>query len=430
MNEIQTIWQDVLASLKKELSIVSYRNFIEPIQPISFENNEFILFVPDEDSRDFIISKYIRLIENTLSNMYGHNIFVDIKCENIHNDQPKQHANLNPDYTFEEFVQGPSNELAKTSAVAVSQNPGKVYNPLYIYGGPGLGKTHLMHAIGNTIYDKNPNANIIYISSESFTNELIQGVRTNTMAEFKDKYRNCDVLMIDDIQFISNKESTNEEMFHTFNSLHDYNKQIVISSDKPPNELKDIDERLRSRFAWGLTIDIQQPDYETRVAILQKKAEKDHMIIAPDVIAYIAEVIKSNIRELEGSLARIKAYSKLHNKDITLEMAKDAFKGIYGEANKVVITPKRIKDVVCEVMNVSEKDLIGPKRNREISYPRQIAMYLVREMTELSYPDIGKEFGGKDHTTILHAVKQIDKKINEDPTTKILVNDFKTMILQ
>lgn len=437
LNNLDYLWQEALEALKSEVSSVSFQNFIQPIQPISYENHLFRLRVNNPISMQIIQNKYLSILEAVLYKLTGESIQVEVNLENgqvpiksIPKHSQQSCARLNPNYTFDTFVVGKSNEFAHAGALAVAELPGQTYNPLFIYGGPGLGKTHIMHAIGNFICQDNADANVMYVTSENFTNELIYALKTGTMVEFKNKYRKCDLLLIDDIQFISGKESTHEEFFHTFENLQQSGKQIVISSDKPPREIRDIDERLRSRFEWGLIADIQKPDYETRVAILQKKVEYDNLVVPMEVINYIADVIQSNIRELEGSLSRIQAYSKLHNCPVTIEMTKEAFKGAYGETKPKIITPTKIKETVCQFMEISMTDLISQKRNREIAYPRQVAMYLVRTMTNLSYPAIGEEFGGKDHTTILHAVKQMEIKMQADEQTRTLVEDIASMIKQ
>lgn len=437
LNNLDYLWQEALEALKSEVSSVSFQNFIQPVQPISYENHLLRLRVNNPISMQIIQNKYLSIVEAVLYKLTGESIQVEVNLENgqvpiksIPKQSQQSCARLNPNYTFDTFVVGKSNEFAHAGALAVAELPGQTYNPLFIYGGPGLGKTHIMHAIGNFICQDNPEANVMYVTSENFTNELIYALKTGTMVEFKNKYRKCDLLLIDDIQFISGKESTHEEFFHTFENLQQSGKQIVISSDKPPREIRDIDERLRSRFEWGLIADIQKPDYETRVAILQKKVEYDNLVVPLEVINYIADVIQSNIRELEGSLSRIQAYSKLHNCPVTIDMTKEAFKGAYGETKPKIITSTKIKETVCQFMEISMADLISQKRNREIAYPRQVAMYLVRTMTNLSYPAIGEEFGGKDHTTILHAVKQMEIKMQEDEQTRTLVEDIANMIKQ
>lgn len=292
------------------------------------------------------------------------------------------------------------------------------YNPLFIYGGVGLGKTHLMHAIGHYILTQNPKANVVYVSSEKFTNELINSIRDDKNVEFRDKYRNVDVLLVDDIQFIAGKERTQEEFFHTFNALHDANKQIIISSDRTPKEIPTLEDRLRSRFEWGLIADIQAPDLETRIAILRKKAQMENIDVPNDIMIYIATKIKSNIRELEGALIRIVAYSSLTNKDVTIDLAEEALKDILSSSKPKEVDVPFIKEIVSKHLDIKMEDFNSKKRTRAISYPRQIAMYLCRELTDLSLPKIGEEFGGRDHTTVIHAYDKISKELEDDSDLK------------
>lgn len=320
-------------------------------------------------------------------------------------------AQLNPKYTFDTFVIGNSNRFAHAASLAVAEAPAQAYNPLFIYGGVGLGKTHLMHAIGHYILDQNPDTKVVYVSSEKFTNELINSIRDDRNNEFRNKYRNVDVLLVDDIQFIAGKESTQEEFFHTFNALHDANKQIIISSDRPPKEIPTLEDRLRSRFEWGLISDIQPPDLETRIAILKKKAKVENIDVPDDVMLYIASKIKSNIRELEGALIRIVAYSSLTNKKITTELAEEALKDIISEDRPREVNVDLIKKIVSDEYKIRIEDFNSRKRTRAIAYPRQIAMYLTRELTDLSLPKIGDEFGGRDHTTVMHAHDKITEDI-------------------
>ena len=343
-----------------------------------------------------------------------------------------QNANLNPKYTFDTFVVGANNNLAHAASLAVAESPGEIYNPLFIYGGVGLGKTHLMHSIANFILKNNPKAKILYVTSEKFTNELIDAIRNKnniSTTEFREKYRNNDVLLIDDIQFIIGKESTQEEFFHTFNALHEAKKQIIISSDKPPKEIETLEERLRSRFEWGLTVDIQSPDYETRMAILRKKEEMEGYNIDNEVIKYIATNIKSNIRELEGALTKIVALSKLEkNREIDIELAEKALKDIIAPGDKQEVTPEFIIQIVADHFNLTPLDIMSAKRSKEIVYPRQIVMYLCRTMTETGLQNIGKALGGRDHTTILHGIKTISADLEKNPSLQNTIDILKKKI--
>ena len=342
-----------------------------------------------------------------------------------------ERANLNPKYTFDTFVVGGNNNFAHAASLAVAESPGEMYNPLFLYGGVGLGKTHLMHSIAHFILDKDPNKKVLYVTSEYFTNELIEAIRNgnNTaMTKFREKYRNIDVLLIDDVQFIIGKESTQEEFFHTFNDLHGQKKQIIISSDKPPKDMETLEARLRSRFEWGLIADISSPDYETRMAILQKKEEMDGYNIDDEIIKYIATNIKSNIRELEGALNRLNALAKLEKKEITIEFAEEALKDIISPDAKKEITPELIIDVVAEHFHISSADIKGSKRNSEIVVPRQIVMYLCRDMTATALKAIGNILGKRDHSTIIHGADKIADEVKKNDTLRNTIDVLKKKI--
>jgi len=321
---------------------------------------------------------------------------------------------LNPKYTFDTFVIGAGNRFAHAASLAVAEAPAKAYNPLFIYGGVGLGKTHLMHAIGHYVIEHNPGAKVVYLSSEKFTNEFINSIRDNKADHFREKYRNVDILLIDDIQFLAGKESTQEEFFHTFNALHEDMKQIIISSDRPPKEIPTLEDRLRSRFEWGLITDITPPDLETRIAILKKKARAEGLDMPNEVMLYIANQIDTNIRELEGALIRVVAYSSLINQDINVDLAAEALKDIIPSSKPRSITIKDIQTIVGEHYHLKLEDFIAKKRTKSIAFPRQIAMYLSRELTDYSLPKIGEEFGGRDHTTVIHAHEKISKLLQSD----------------
>jgi len=335
---------------------------------------------------------------------------------------------LNPKYTFESFVVGNNNRFAHAASLAVAEAPATAYNPLFIYGGVGLGKTHLMHSIGNEILRNNKNSNILYVTSEKFTNQLVNAIRDNKTQQFRDKYRNIDVLLIDDIQFIAGKESSQEEFFHTFNTLHENGKQIIISSDRPPKDINLLEERLKSRFEWGLIADISSADYETRLAILRKKAQLDNILIDDNILATIATRIDSNIRELEGALNKLIARASLINSPITMEMAEWAINEIVTSKEKI-ISSSYIQETVAKYFNIDAKDLIGNKRSADVVFPRQIAMYLCRNIPQLSLPQIGKDFGNRDHTTVLHACNKIERELQENKNTKLIVDSVKNVIL-
>jgi len=439
--ELEGIWNDVLKLIKVELTEVSFNTWLKTIKPVTIAENIVILAAPNEFTKNILEGRYLNLIKNGIKQVTntdydikfvipGEDINLNVGQSIVNNNMIReQRAQLNPKYTFDTFVIGNSNRFAHAACLAVAEAPAQAYNPLFIYGGVGLGKTHLMHAIGHYILNQTPNAKVVYVSSEKFTNELINSIRDDKNNEFRNKYRNVDILLIDDIQFIAGKESTQEEFFHTFNALHEANKQIVISSDRPPKEIPTLEDRLRSRFEWGLISDIQPPDLETRIAILKKKAKVENIEVPDDVMNYIATKIQSNIRELEGALIRIVAYSSLTNKEITLDLAEEALKDIFSTNKPRKITVDLIKEVVSKDFNVKVEDFNSKKRTRSIAYPRQIAMYLTRELTDLSLPKIGEEFGGRDHTTVIHAYDKISKEMATDEDLKnridALIKDIK-----
>ena len=439
LERLKEQWDDILLHLKKEHEImdVSYKTWLLPLKVHSVEGNTVKILAPDANFITYIRKKYGLILQVTIEEVTNFPCTVEFITEDSIKSKEKpekqliqtaadinqtalQTANLNPRYTFDTFVVGANNNLAHAAALAVAESPGEVYNPLFIYGGVGLGKTHLMHSIAHFILKNNSDAKILYVTSEKFTNELIDAIRNKnniTTTEFREKYRNNDVLLIDDIQFIIGKESTQEEFFHTFNTLYESKRQIIISSDKPPKDIETLEERLRSRFEWGLTVDIQSPDYETRMAILRKKEDLEGYNIDNEVIKYIATNIKSNIRELEGALIKIVALSKLdHNKEITIALAEEALKDIISPNSERKITPELIIQVVADHFGITPLDISSQKRNKEVAFPRQIVMYLCQNMTGASLQEIGKYLGGRDHTTIIHGRDKIaaDLKKNEN----------------
>lgn len=439
-SQITEIWEKTLNVIKVELTEVSFNTWLKAIQPISIRDNLVTFSVPDDFTKGILEARYSKLIKNALKQVTSE--YYDIRFiipteENyasimkerseINQDEESVNSSLNPKYTFETFVIGNSNRLAHAASVAVAESPAKAYNPLFIYGGVGLGKTHLMHAIGHYILKQNIKLKVVYISSETFTNELINSIRDDRNNEFRSKYRNVDVLLIDDIQFIAGKESTQEEFFHTFNSLYEANKQIIISSDRPPKEIRTLEERLRSRFEQGLIADIQSPDLETRIAILKKKARSENLSISDNVMLLIAKKIHSNIRELEGALIRVVAYSSLTNGEINEELANEALKDILSNSKPKKVTPDTIKDIVGQYYNIKIEDFNAKKRNKSIVLPRQIAMFLCRELTDLSLPRIGEEFG-RDHTTIMHAYDKISSDMKIDIQLKSVLEELKSKI--
>ncbi|HIU46501.1 MAG TPA: chromosomal replication initiator protein DnaA [Candidatus Fimadaptatus faecigallinarum] len=437
-DEIDEIWKRACAPLKDALAEVSYETWIATLKPIDAVGDRFLLEASTPFHRNMITSRYSELVRNALraATRRDYELEVYLPGETAGDKRKPEpepgigaYANgLNPKYTFDTFVIGNSNRFAHAASLAVAESPADAYNPLFLYGGVGLGKTHLMHAIGHYMLRENPAIKLVYITSENFTNELISAIQNNRNTEFRERFRNVDVLMVDDIQFIAGRDSTQEEFFHTFNQLHASGKQIIISSDKPPRDIPTLEERLRSRFEWGLIADIQRPDYETRIAILRKKAQVEHIDVSDDIIAFIADKIESNIRELEGSLTRIIAYASLSGKPITMAVAEEALRNILSIKDPKRITPDVITQAVSDFYGVSPEDVKSSKRNREIALPRQIAMYLTRDMTELSLPRIGDAFGGRDHTTVMHACDKISQLMLSDPALKNALAELRKTI--
>ena len=424
------IWDKAKALLREELANVSYTTWIDqPLKPVYVVDDKLALEVISEFTEKTIRARYLSMITEAVSQVAGREMSVELmsvkeriawqESQKKEEQAPLQGVNtFNPKSTFDTFVVGSSNRFAHAASLAVAEAPGMAYNPLFLYGGVGLGKTHLMHAIGHYILDNNPSAKVMYITSENFTNQLISAIAKKTNQEFRDKLRNVDVLMVDDIQFIAGKTATQEEFFHTFNELHSGGKQIVISSDRPPKEIPTLEERLRSRFEWGLIADIGRPDYETRIAILRKKAELEHILVDDDVLHFIAEQTESNIRELEGSLTRVNAMAALNGGKITLDVAREALENIMPGREKKVLTPEIIMDACAKEFGLTRDDLLSQRRNREIAGTRQLAMYLIREMTQLSTTRIGEVFGGRDHTTVMHACDKVARLEKSDEDTQ------------
>ena len=441
---IESKWQEILNILVKEheISEVAVNTWIQPliIQTITDDSITFFM-VRGPRGIEFIKHKYYDIyLSMAIEQVTGKQfkiLFTDSnsaapKSEPKKVSVPAEYiGNLNPRYTFDTFVVGPTNKMAHAVSVAVAESPGGAYNPLFLYGGAGLGKTHLMHSIAHHIINNRPDLRVLYVTSEKFTNELIETIRNgnNTaMSKFREKYRNIDVLLVDDIQFIIGKESTQEEFFHTFNSLHSAKKQIIISSDKPPKDMEILEERFRSRFEWGLIADITLPDYETRMAILHKNEEMNGYSISEDVIKYIATNIKSNIRELEGAFNKVMAGAKLEKKEVTLELAEQALKDIISPDEKKVITPEYIISVVAEHYGVTPADLSGNKRNSKIVMPRQVSMYLCREIISTPLKNIGKALGNRDHTTVMHGIEKIENELQNDDNLKNTIDILKKKI--
>ena len=419
--------------LREELTELSYMTWFESIRMKNITDTQIVLGVENVFQKDTLEQKYLDLISNSFrlitNKKYDISLVLSDDEDNVNhqqNDVKFGYANtsLNPKYTFESFVVGNNNRLAHAAALAVAESPATSYNPLFLYGGVGLGKTHLMHAIGNEVLKNNSSAKVLYVTSEKFTNELINAIKDNVNEKFRNKYRNIDVLLIDDIQFIAKKDAIQEEFFHTFNTLHESGKQIVISSDKPPRDIQLLEDRLKSRFEWGLITDISMPDYETRLAILRKKADIEHIDIDDDILENIAVRVDSNIRELEGALNKIVAHASLAGVPISFDMAEKSINDLVVKKEKI-ISIEYIQDVVAKFFGIDIKDLKSSKRSNDVVIPRQIAMYLCRSIANASFPKIGEEFGKRDHTTVMHAVNKIDKEIKENSNTKLIVENVK-----
>ena len=426
MKNLIANWEKTLELLKPELTAVSYDTWVSPLTPVRVDYNENKLYLSlyNDMAKSILEGRYITIIENAVKEAFGKKL----KVVFIYTEDPQ--VNQDEMNIFNTFVIGNNNRFAHAASLAVAESPSKAYNPLFIYGGAGLGKTHLMHAIGHYILQQNPKTKVLYVSSEMFTNELIKAIREDKNVEFRNKYRSIDVLLIDDIQFIEKKDRTQEEFFHTFNTLYEANKQIIISSDRPPKEIATLEERLRSRFEWGLIADIQPPDYETRVAILRNKSELEGLETTEnllEVIGVIAEKIQSNIRELEGAFIRVIAYANLTGQKINKELAKEVLKDVFASKDRP-ITPELIKKHICKHYNIKQVDLESSKRSRDLAFPRQIAMYICRDITDLSLPKIGESFGNRDHTTVLHACDKISGEIRINESLRDVVKELEKAI--
>lgn len=420
------LWEEALGQLREKLGNQNFETWIQPIRMRAREGTEITLEVPNKFFRDWLMEHFLTSIQETLSILSQQNIKLSVtvnqqlqkgraleKKPEREKPKPSRVNNLIPKYNFENFVVGASNQFAHAASLAVANQPGDHYNPLFIYGGVGLGKTHLINAIGHRVVEKRPALKVFYLSSESFMNELIGSLRRDRMDEFKSRFRNVDVLILDDVQFIAGKERTQEEFFHTFNSLYESRKQIIITSDRFPKEIPSLEDRLRNRFEWGLIADIQPPDMETRVAILQKKAELEGVQLPHEVALFLASHIDSNVRELEGSLTRLGAFGSLTKAPITIDLAKEVLQNTLRGAHRE-LTIENIQKTICDYFDIKMGDLKAKRRTRNIALPRQVAMYLCRKYTSTSFPVIGHKFGGRDHSTVIHASKTIEKKIKED----------------
>lgn len=448
---MEEVWKKNLAILKEKISPQNFDTWINPIKIVSADGNVISLSVPNKFFRDWVTENYLDSIHESLSNVMGVQVRINIvvnksdivqtvtdqkseRNRKIHPPQPtkqhKIHPSLNPNYSFDRFVVGTSNQFAHAASVAVAKQPARAYNPLFIYGGVGLGKTHLLNAIGVLTVNMYPTLNVLYVSAEEFMNELINSIRYDRMSKFREKYRKIDSLLIDDIQFIAGKERTQEEFFHTFNTLHDSGKQIVVTSDKFPKDIPNLEERLRSRFEWGLIADIQPPEIETRVAIIEKKAQENSIALPSSVAYYIASnAPNANIRELEGFLTRIAAFSSLTVREIDMDLVREVLKKVLRQGEKKSVTVDEVIKTVTDKFNIKIADIKSQKKSKNLVLPRQIAMYLSRKLTNASFPDIGAKIGGRDHSTVIYAYNKITKLLDHDDKTKKIVQELERLLL-
>ena len=430
MNSLTDIWSVVMDSLSQELTQTAINTWFSDCTPIEINNNTLIVHTTSDFKRSIIQARFEKTICAKLYDLFSCPFELVVLAgddELLEYREKRPSAEEMPEmdgYTFDRFIVGPSNKFAHAAAIAVSQNPGKVYNPLIIYGNSGLGKTHLLLAIGQTIRHNNPGAKIAYVKGEEFVNQMVKSIGTGTAENFRQKYRNADLLLMDDIQFIAGKESTQEEFFHTFNSLHDAHKQIVIASDRPAKEIKSLEERLRTRFEWGLTADVQPPDFETRVAIVKRKAELLHLDLPEDVAEFIANHLKNNIRQLEGAVKKLNAYYMLEGIQPVISVAQNAIKDILNETQPVPVTIEKIIGEVSRTFNVSPADIRGTKRNANVASARRVAIYILREVTGMSMEEIGREFSGRDHSTIVYSLKTMERDMKNDQHLRETVSDI------
>jgi len=426
------IWQEALPRIERQLSKPSFEAFLKAMRPMALDDDVFVFSVPSLFAKEWLEGRYRRLISDTLQEVLRRGVEIQFIVADVEplltapaRERPAPArpalAHMPPEallitgkYTFDTFVIGSGNRFAHAAALAVAEAPAKAYNPLFIYGGVGLGKTHLLQAIGHHVLTHKQLARVMYVSSEKFTNDLINSIRDDKTVEFRNKYRTADVLLIDDIQFLAGKERTQEEFFHTFNALHESNRQLIISSDRPPREIPTLEDRLRSRFEWGLIADIQPPDYETRIAILRKKAELDAINLPDEVAQYIAQRISSNIRELEGALSRLRAHAEITGGPLSIELATEALRELLPQARIRPITIPSIQRAVAEFFGIRTEEMKAKRRTKGVAFPRQVAMYLSRELTDASLPRIGEEFGGRDHTTVMHACERVKSALLQD----------------
>jgi len=445
------LWNIIKFSLENDLSATTFQTFVKTANPLQLNKSQMTIEVPTKLHRDYweknLASKFSSYAFQATNEQIEPVMITEEERQQLTEKSQASTGNvagaamatattptfmretkLNPKYTFESFVIGKGNQMAHAAALVVSEEPGTMYNPLFFYGGVGLGKTHLMHAIGNKLLETDPNKKVKYVTSEAFTNDLINAIQTGTQEAFREEYRNVDLLLVDDIQFFANKEATQEEFFHTFNALYEDDKQIVLTSDRLPNEIPKLQDRLVSRFKWGLSVDITPPDLETRIAILRNKADLEGIAIPDDTLSYIAGQIDSNVRELEGALARVQAYSRLNNSPISTSLVADALKSLHLNSKLSEVSIPIIQEKVAKYYHITMADIKGKKRNKQIVMPRQIAMYLSRELTDSSLPRIGNEFGGKDHTTVIHAYDKIEAALKTDIDLQQAIADLKSQL--
>ena len=441
-----TLWDDVSARLRGALNEKTYGNWFSDVEAVEVDDDVFVLAVPNDFTREWIEGHFVELIRAAIKDATGAERRLRLTLRDPHSVAPaarvavvaparprpsRDPSGINPRYTFDSFVIGSSNRFAHAAALAVAEAPAQAYNPLFIYGYTGLGKTHLLHAIANYIGQHSSELSVRYVSSETFVNDFINSLRDKRIEGFKQRYRADDVLLIDDVQFFEHKERIQEEFFHTFNSLHEAGRQIVMSSDRPPRDIATLEDRLRSRFEWGLITDIQPPDLETRIAILRRKVRSDGINVDdPELLTFVASLVTTNIRELEGALTRVVAFSSLTGRRMDSELAQDVLRDVFPQGEGAAVTIERIQELVCERFSVTHDELTGDRRSQNIVYPRQVAMYLSRELTDSSLPKIGKEFGGRDHTTVIHATSKIARMIREDRSVYNLVQELTARIKQ
>ena len=437
MANLTDVWSNTLENIRPQMTNFSFKSWFDVIEPLILKNGILVLQIPNRDIlktlNDFYFDYLLDAAKKASSEVENVLLVLPedrekyIQNEKIRNAGP-DYPSLNPKYTFDSFVVGASNRFPHAAAQAVAQNPGKAYNPLFLYGGVGLGKTHLMQAIGHYVKENNPDANVIYVTSETFTNELINAIQQDKRQEFRDRYRNVDLLMIDDIQFISKSQATQEEFFNTFNTLHNANKQIVLSSDNPPKEIQKLEERLRSRFEWGLIADIQPPDLETRIAILRNRARNSNQDVSDDILTYIAEHVYSNIRELEGCLTRVIAFAQLHREPLNMKIAIEALKDILPETKARELSPDYIMETVADYYSISVDNMKSKRQDRPIVLPRQVAMFLCHDLLNMKYLRISNLFDRSDHTTAMNACERINKMMSEDAAFASDINDIKSKL--